>query len=228
VSEAIDRFYNRFAKVYDLVFDKVMHPGRVAAVQTMGLAAGQRVLEVGVGTGLNLPLYPPGVKVVGVDVSGPMLAKAHRRARELGLERIELYEMDARELGFEDESFDHVYAPYVVSVVPDLPAAMAEMKRVCRPGGSIVIVNHFHSRNAVGAWFEKTFTPLTHHVGFRMDLPMHAVLRESELELRQNRRVNLFGMWRLIVLRKPATTRMPLAPAEISVGEALQPTLPEL
>lgn len=228
MSEAIDRFYNRFARVYDLVFDKVMHPGRVAAVRTMGLAPGQRVLEVGVGTGLNLPLYPAGVRVVGVDVSGPMLAKAHRRARALGLEGIELHEMDACDLGFADESFDHVYAPYVVSVVPDLPAAMAEMKRVCRPGGSIVIVNHFHSRNPVGAWFEKTFTPLTHHVGFRMDLPVRAVLDEPELELRQNRRVNLFGMWRLIVLRKPESDPVRLPAGPLSLGEALQPPLPEL
>jgi phosphatidylethanolamine/phosphatidyl-N-methylethanolamine N-methyltransferase len=166
--------------------------------------------------------------VVGVDVSGPMLAKAHRRARDLGLEKVELYEMDARQLGFEDESFDHVYAPYVVSVVPDLPAAMAEMKRVCRPGGSIVIVNHFHSRNAVGKWFEKTFTPLTHHVGFRMDLPVGAVLEESELELRQNRRVNLFGMWRLIVLRKPKAAALPMTSPGVGVGEVLQPPLPEI
>jgi phosphatidylethanolamine/phosphatidyl-N-methylethanolamine N-methyltransferase len=228
VSEAIDRFYNRFAKVYDLVFDKVMHPGRVAAVQTMGLAGGQRVLEVGVGTGLNLPLYPRGIAVVGIDVSGPMLAKAHRRARSLGLEGVELHEMDASDLRFPDESFDHVYAPYVVSVVPDLPQAMAEMKRVCRPGGSIVIVNHFHSRNAVGAWFEKTFTPLTHHVGFRMDLPVDSVLDEPELELRQNRRVNLFGIWRLIVLRKPETRSLSLAGEPLPVGKALQQPLPEL
>jgi phosphatidylethanolamine/phosphatidyl-N-methylethanolamine N-methyltransferase len=136
--------------------------------------------------------------------------------------------MDASDLGFPDESFDHVYAPYVVSVVPDLPAAMAEMKRVCRPGGSIVIVNHFHSRNPVGAWFEKTFTPLTHHVGFRMDLPVTSVLDEPELELRQNRRVNLFGMWRLIVLRKPENGTLPLTPDGLPLGEARQPSLPEL
>jgi phosphatidylethanolamine/phosphatidyl-N-methylethanolamine N-methyltransferase len=212
--DAVERFYRKFAKVYDLIFDKVMHPGRVAAVRSMSLSSGDRVLEVGVGTGLNLPLYPLDVQVVGVDVSGPMLAKAHHRMRAMGMSNVELCEMDVGKLTFPDESFDHVYAPYVVSVVPDLAAAMAEMKRVCRPGGSIVIVNHFHSRNPLGAWFEKTFTPLTRHVGFRMDLPLGAVLQADDLLLQQNRRVNLFGIWRLLVLRKPVATeeRAALAP----------------
>jgi phosphatidylethanolamine/phosphatidyl-N-methylethanolamine N-methyltransferase len=200
---AIGRFYDRFARIYDLIFDRVMHPGRVAAVDAMGLAPGQRVLEVGVGTGLNLPLYPRHVEIVGVDVSGAMLAKAQLRTRKLGLTNVRLEEMDACNLTLPDESFDHVYAPYVVSVVPDLGAVMSEMKRVCRGGGSIVIVNHFHSRNPLGAWFETTFTPLTHHMGFRMDLPARAVLREPDLDLQRNERVNLFGMWRLIILRKP-------------------------
>lgn len=212
--DAVERFYRKFAKVYDLIFDKVMHPGRVAAVGAMSLSPGDRVLEVGVGTGLNLPLYPRDVRVVGVDVSGPMLAKAHQRMRIMGMTNVELHEMDAGELTFPDESFDHVYAPYVVSVVPNLAAAMAEMKRVCRPGGSLVIVNHFHSRNPLGAWFEKAFTPLTRHVGFRMDLPLRAVLDEDDLLLQQNRRVNVLGIWRLLVLRKPAAAegRAVLAP----------------
>ncbi len=200
---AIGRFYDRFAGVYDHLFDHVFREGRAEAIRALELAPGSRVLEVGVGTGLTLPLYPAGTEIVGIDISQPMLREARERAdRENGGKRVGLVRMDAARLAFPDDTFDGVYAPYVVSVVPYPRRVVEEMARVCRPGGKVVIVNHFGSRNRLGAFLEKRLTPLTHFVGFRLDLPVEAILGIPGLELEENRRVNMLKLWRLLVFRK--------------------------
>lgn len=199
-SEAVGKFYNRIAGTYDILFDHVFREGRTESIRSMELARGSRVLEVGVGTGLNLPLYPEGALVAGIDLSGPMLREARdriERGRPFTLAR-----MDATHLAFPDDVFDIVYAPYVVSVVPDPRSVVAEMGRVCRPGGRVVIVNHFGSRHPVGRWFERRLSPLTHRVGFRLDLPVEDILGTPGLVVEDDRRVNLWNLWRLIVFRK--------------------------
>ena len=119
--QAVERFYDRFAGVYDLLFDQVFRAGRRAAIEAMGLSRGDRALEVGVGTGLNLPFYPAGVRVAGIDLSMPMLVEAHsRHAASSNGCGLGLLRMNAIRLGFADASFDGVCAPYVASVVPDL------------------------------------------------------------------------------------------------------------
>ncbi len=154
--EAIGKFYNRIAGAYDLLFDHVFREGRVESIRAMGLSPGDRILEVGVGTGLNLPLYPRGVRVTGIDLSGPMLREARDRLNgERAQEEVALARMDATQLAFPDGCFDAVYAPYVVSVVPLPRRVVAEMGRVCRPDGVVVVVNHFESRHPVGRWFER-------------------------------------------------------------------------
>jgi len=200
---AIGRFYDRFAGVYDHLFDHVFREGRAEAIRALELAPGSRVLEVGVGTGLTLPLYPAGTEIVGIDISQPMLREARERAdRENGGKRVGLVRMDAARLAFPDDTFDGVYAPYVVSVVPYPRRVVEEMARVCRPGDKVVIVNHFGSRNRLGAFLEKRLTPLTHFVGFRLDLPVEAILGIPGLELEENRKVNMLKLWRLLVFRK--------------------------
>ncbi|RMF75701.1 MAG: methyltransferase domain-containing protein [Acidobacteria bacterium] len=198
-------FYDRFAGIYDFVFNGVFQPGRLEAVRAMDLQPGQRVLEVGVGTGLNLELYPEGVRVVGVDISLPMLREAlERQRRRPPAAEVQLARMDALGLGFPDNTFDVVYAPYVVTVVPRPRQVVAEMARVCRPGGRVVVVNHFGSSKRPVQWFEKRLTPLTSHVGFRLDLPLEAILGVPGLIKEQERRVNAFGLWRLVVFGKRA------------------------
>ncbi|MDH3283520.1 MAG: methyltransferase domain-containing protein [Acidobacteriota bacterium] len=200
---AVERFYDRFAGMYDLVFGQVFHDGRAKAVRAMGLPPGGSVLEIGVGTGLNVPLYPQHVRVVGIDLSAKMLQEARRRiGRHDALSEIQLARMDATRLGFPDDAFDAVYAPYVVSVVPSPRNVVAEMVRVCRPGGRVVILNHFESRHPVGRWLERRLTPLTHHVGFRLDLPVESVLGVPGLAKLEERRVNVLKLWRLLVFEK--------------------------
>jgi phosphatidylethanolamine/phosphatidyl-N-methylethanolamine N-methyltransferase len=214
-TKAVSRFYNTCAGVYDLLFDQVFREGRRLAFEALDLRAGQRVLEVGVGTGLTLPMYPRGVRVVGIDLSAPMLREADGRRSGLEPDRpVGLVRMDATHIASPDGAFDAVFAPYVVSVVPEPRRVVAEMARVCRPGGRVVVLNHFACRHPVPHWFERRLSPLTHRVGFRLDLPIETILDIPTLHVESEARVNMLGMWRLVVFqRREGLPR--LAPEEL-------------
>jgi phosphatidylethanolamine/phosphatidyl-N-methylethanolamine N-methyltransferase len=140
--------------------------------------------------------------VTGIDISEPMLDQARERAAQLGLEQVDLRLMDARDLAFPDGSFDHVLAPYVISVVPEPSKVLAEIRRVCRPGGTVVVVNHFFGESAPRRLFERVCSPATQWIGFRLDLPAETVTETPGLELLEQERVNLLGLWRLLVMRR--------------------------
>jgi phosphatidylethanolamine/phosphatidyl-N-methylethanolamine N-methyltransferase len=193
------RTYRLFAGSYDFVFGPIFHPGRKAAVQVANDRPNQRILEVGVGTGLSLPHFRRDARVVGIDVSKEMLAKARRRVQRGHLAQVEaLLEMDAERTTFEDGSFDAVLALYVASVVPSPERFAAEMRRVCKPGGTIVIVNHFSSANPIMRWLEKRLAPLAKHIGFHADFPLDAFVRVGRLDVREARPSNMFGYWKLL------------------------------
>jgi len=135
--KTIKRAYAILSPVYDFLFDKIFYPGRVAAVDLLEIKAGDRVLEVGVGTGLNLPLYRRDCAVTGVDISVQMLRKAEERICTYGVTNAKLMVMDASKLGFPDNSFDRVIATYVISAVPDPVKTLLEMRRVCKPSGHL-------------------------------------------------------------------------------------------
>jgi len=206
-AQRTERVYSRISGHYDLFFDRVFQPGREKAMRVLDLKAGERVLEVGVGTGLVLPLYPREVEVVGIDLSEKMLGEARERINRLALRHVSVLKMDAAHLQFPDGTFDAVFAPYVISVVANPRRVLAEMKRVTRPGGRIVIVNHFLSRNPVKASLEKALTPLTVHIGFRLDTPLESVLDDPELVLQAEQRVNLLRNWTLLRLDRTRTDR---------------------
>jgi phosphatidylethanolamine/phosphatidyl-N-methylethanolamine N-methyltransferase len=191
--------YRLFSGSYDFVFGPVFHPGRKEAVRIANDRPGQRILEVGVGTGLSLPFFRRDAKVTGIDVSAEMLDKARRRVAQRQLSQVEaLSEMDAENLTFADDSFDSVLALYVASVVPDPARFAAEMRRVCIPGGTIVVVNHFTSENAPMRFIEKRLAPLAGKIGFHADFPLADFLTASRLDVRETRPSNLFGYWRLL------------------------------
>jgi len=201
-SRRVERVYGVLARVYDAFFDWALGPGRRYAVSQLMPQPGDRILEVGVGTGLSLPLYPPGCQVVGIDISEPMLELARTRLNGLRHADVRLERMDARAISFPDGHFDKVLAPYVISVVPDPDKVMAEIVRVCRPGGTVIVVNHFQSAFAPLAAVEHLLTFLSTWVGFRMDLPIAAVTRTSGLTLTRKKRVNLLGLWHLLEFRR--------------------------
>src|SRR5262245_8928017 len=163
-AERVERVYQRLSGRYDIFFDHVFQPGREQALHALQLRPGDRVLEVGVGTGLVLPLYPHNVEVVGIDLSDAMLAEARERVNRARLRHVALCRMDAAAMEFPDDTFDAVFAPYVISVVPDPFAVMSEIRRVCRPGGRIAVVNHFLSGNPMKAAVEKVLSPLAVHL----------------------------------------------------------------
>ena len=201
-NDFVTKVYEKLATVYDFTFGPVLHPGRVDAIERMGIRPGDRVLEVGVGTGINAALYPRDCSVTGVDLSSPMLEKARERVARKGVRNVRLLQMDAANLKFGDDSFDIVYAPYVISVVPDPVAVTREMCRVCRPGGRIVILNHFRSRNALMAWIERMISPFTVHIGFKSDLDLPAFLVQAGLKPVSIEKVNVPRIWSLVTCVK--------------------------
>jgi phosphatidylethanolamine/phosphatidyl-N-methylethanolamine N-methyltransferase len=198
----VERVYEKLAVVYDVVFGPTLHPGRVEALKKMKIRPGDSVLEVGVGTGINLPLYPSRCTVVGVDLSYHMLEKARERAAKKGLRNCRILEMDAAAMSFPDESFDIVYAPYLISVVPDPVKVALEMRRVCRSGGRIVILNHFKSSNRLLSKIETAISPLTVHIGFKSDLDLQGFLTQADLKPTSIEKVNLLKMWTLVTCQK--------------------------
>jgi phosphatidylethanolamine/phosphatidyl-N-methylethanolamine N-methyltransferase len=201
-NQFVERVYEKLANVYDLVFGPTLHPGRLVAMQRMGIRPADRVLEVGVGTGINTSLYPANCHVTGIDLSTGMLDKARERVRREGLRNVRLMEMDASEMRFADDAFDVVYAPYLISVVPDPVKVAREMRRVCRPGGKIIILNHFRSANPILSRLERALSPLTVHIGFKSDLDLPGFLAQAELKPVAIEKVNVPKIWSLVTCTK--------------------------
>jgi phosphatidylethanolamine/phosphatidyl-N-methylethanolamine N-methyltransferase len=171
----IEKAYARWAPVYDLVFGAVFDRGRRAAIEAAenhcGVSGG-RILEVGVGTGISLPDYAPINRIVGVDISAPMLRKARERVIEQKLDNVDtLAVMDAKHLAMPDASFDVVVAQYVITAVPDPEAALDEFARVLKPGGEIILVNHLGADTGLRRAFEQGFSPLARRLGWSPEFP---------------------------------------------------------
>jgi len=198
----VDAVYDKVSTVYDLTYGPTLHPGRLQAIERMGIKDGDRVLEVGVGTGINLGLYPSEAAVTGIDYTAAMLEKARERAARKKGAPVRLLQMDAADLRFADDSFDIVYAPYVISVVADPITVAREMYRVCRPGGRVIILNHFLSSGRFLSRLERLISPLTIHIGFKADLDLPAFLAQADLKPVSIEMVNWPRIWSLVTVVK--------------------------
>ncbi|MYM54644.1 class I SAM-dependent methyltransferase [Thalassovita mangrovi] len=200
--KAVKASYARWAPIYDRTFGAATNAGRRRAVDYINARSG-KVLEVGVGTGLSLRHYKPGLQVTGIDFSEEMLGKAREKVQELDLgATVELRQMDARELDFPDNHFDTVVAMHVLSVVPEPEKVMAEIARVCKPGGKVVITNHFKSSRGFLALLEKVTAPLASIIGWHSDFEMETVLGEKDLSIEEQKTLPPVGMMTFLVLGK--------------------------
>jgi phosphatidylethanolamine/phosphatidyl-N-methylethanolamine N-methyltransferase len=194
--EYMERVYNTYSGVYDFLFGKVFQSGRELGPELLELFPGAKLLEVGIGTGLSLPLLPRNIDFTGIDLSQGMLDQAQKRADQLKLRRIELLKMDATKLEFPDHSFDRVFAAYFISTVPDPVRVVHEMKRVCKPGGYLVFLNHFQSEHPVFGAMDKLWSPLCYRVGFRTDLNLRELMEETGLDIEICERIGL--LWKAV------------------------------
>jgi len=202
--EAITSSYRRWAPIYDLTFGRITNTGRRHATKVANTIGG-RVLEVGVGTGLALPFYSPSLDVTGIDFSDDMLTRARAKVAEEKLTHVrDLRQMDARKLDFPDASFDTVVAMHLISVVPDPEQVMAEMARVCKPGGQILLVNHFARDEGWLAWLERKFAPFADWMGWHSNFPKDRVLGVSDLLLVEDTPLTSLGVFTFLRMEKAA------------------------
>ncbi len=200
--EAVRGAYKRWAPVYDHTFGKVSAEGRKHAVEVLNHGSG-RILEVGVGTGLSLTGYKKSLDIVGIDLSSEMLEKARERVIEERLTNVSgLHEMDASNLQFADNSFDTVAAMYLITVVPEPEKVMHELSRVCRPGGEVMLVNHFTTEDGVLSWVERRMAPFGDKLGWRPVFDVDRVMVCPELKLFEKRALRPWGIFTMMRFRK--------------------------
>jgi phosphatidylethanolamine/phosphatidyl-N-methylethanolamine N-methyltransferase len=207
--DTTDAAYGRWAPIYDLIFDLPFRPGRLAAARAAGEAAGANaeILVVGVGTGLELGLLPKTARVTGIDLSTPMLKIARERVARESLRHVKsLVAMDARALEFSDGRFDVALAPYVMSVVPEPARVLEEMWRVVRPGGQMVVMNHFSADSGARAWVEAAMEKSAGWLGWHPEFPYSAVgdwiAARGDAKLVERRQISPFRLFTLLRVEK--------------------------
>jgi phosphatidylethanolamine/phosphatidyl-N-methylethanolamine N-methyltransferase len=211
--DAVKNAYRRWAPVYDNTFGRVAAEGRKHTVEIINQGKG-RVLEVGVGTGLSLPAYGRHLEIIGIDLSPEMLEKARDRVASESLPHVAgLHEMDASQLAFAEASFDTVVAMYVMTVVPEPEKVMRELARVCRPGGDVIIVNHFSAEQgkpgweSMRGWVERRMAPFADKLGWRPVFDVDRVLVCEDLTLMEKRGLRPWGLFTMMRFRKAAKVR---------------------
>lgn len=201
-SETVQKVYNNYAGFYDILFGIISEPGRTTAIRRLPLRPGDKILEVGVGTGLSFPLFPPYCHVNGIDLSEKMLRRARKRIASHRLSHIVVERMDASTMAFADNSFDAVFAAYLITAVPEPWSVLSEIKRVCKRGGLIVVVNHFKSNNKLISSIETSISPFcSKHLGFRTDLCISLLLNDRELRLVDRKRLSPLSLWEIAEFR---------------------------
>lgn len=194
------KIYDIHSLFYDATFGRLVRRRIAGAIGHMGIKPGDRVLDLGIGTGMSLNFYPRHVGLVGIDLSSGMLREARKKIRERGLDSTIVFQADALHLPFADNSFDHVFISHVISVVSDPYRLMQEAQRVAKPGSRIVIVNHFQSTNRFIALLEQWLCPLCAKLGWRSDLALQDLIRRTGVEVDYRFKLESIDLWETVVI----------------------------
>lgn len=197
-NESIKKIYGAYSGVYDFLFKPFFHPRQKLAIKDIKFQPGDRILDVGIGTGLSLTLYPESCEVTGIDLSTKMLKQARKKVDKLQLTNVTLLEMDACDMQFEDNAFDYVIATHIISVVPEPVKVINEMRRVARPDGRLVIVNHFVSSKPWIAKVENFLDPAFRKIGWRMDMNFEDFISSTNLDVHYTKKLNKIDLWRVV------------------------------
>ena len=193
------KLYAELAPIYDKVFGKIFYSRLLRVIDGLHIPRGAKILELGAGTGTSFPAYPRDCRVTGIDLAPDMLARARRKIKQNGWNHIEVLEMNALTLSFPDDAFDYVMAFHVVTVVPDPVVMIEEAKRVCRPGGKIVIVNHFTSDFPVLGSVTRSLDPLTRLLGWRTDLKLKPFIETTNLTVERIYKLSKTSLYTVLV-----------------------------
>lgn len=200
------RLYSDFAPLYDKVFGKIFYSRLERVIEDLEIPCGAKVLEVGAGTGTSFPAYPTHCEVTGIDLAPDMLARARQKILENGWSHLKVMEMNALDLEFSANSFDYVMAFHVVTVVPDPIRMIEEAKRVCKPGGRIVIVNHFTSDFPLLGSFTQALDPITRWLGWRTDLKLKPFIQMTDLTVEKVYKLSKTSLYTVLLGTKKKKT----------------------
>jgi len=191
----IQKIYSRYSGFYDLIFAQLFYPRIRIGLEKIGIRRGDRIIEVGVGTGVSLSLYPVSCRVVGIDITRKMLERAKAKKDRLGLSHVDLFEMDGENMSFDDNSFDHAVLPFVISVVPNLERLMGEVKRVTKNGGEIIIVNHLYTKLSLLSKMEERMSPFFMKLGWKTGLSVDVLSNHCNLHIDEISRKHRLDPW---------------------------------
>jgi phosphatidylethanolamine/phosphatidyl-N-methylethanolamine N-methyltransferase len=196
------KIYSEFAPFYDKIFGKIFYNRLERVIEDLDIPPGAKVLEVGAGTGTSFPAYPTHCEITGIDLAPDMLARARQKIEENGWHHLRVMEMNALDLKFPDNTFDYVMAFHVVTVVPDPIQMIAEAKRVCKPGGRIVIVNHFTTDVPVIGSLTQAMDPITRWLGWRTDLKLKPFIKSTQLRIEKVYKLNKASLYTVLLCQK--------------------------
>jgi phosphatidylethanolamine/phosphatidyl-N-methylethanolamine N-methyltransferase len=212
------KLYSEFAPLYDKIFGKIFYSRLESVIEDLDIPPGAKVLEVGAGTGTSFPAYPTHCQVTGIDLAPDMLARAQRKIHDHGWTHLTVREMNALDLDFPDNSFDYVMAFHVVTVVPDPVRMIAEAKRVCKPGGKIVIVNHFTSDFPLLGTLTEALDPITRLLGWRTNLRLKPFIKTTDLPIERVYKLSKTSLYTVLHSRKVGTAFIRPVKSNVGIG----------